>query len=63
MNKKTYVCLGICQAVISQDEYEKGLTACGNDQCQFKAHPFVEGAKCSYCGKNYALSAPHQHKQ
>lgn len=58
---KTYVCLGSDQAVISEEEYNKGLTACGNDHCNFKGNPFVEGDKCEICGKNYSKDKPHKH--
>ncbi len=51
---KTYVCLGSCQAVISQEEYDKGLTKCGASDCTLYQHPFVEGKKDETTGKNVA---------
>lgn len=61
MDKKLYVCLGSDQAMVTEEEYKKGLTKCGGE-CTLKGHPFVEGGKCEICGKNYAASAPHNHK-
>lgn len=48
----TYVCLGACQAVITEEEYNAGLTACGNDTCDLKGQPFVKGHKSEETGKN-----------
>lgn len=50
--EKTYVCLGSCQAVISEEEYEKGLTQCGTEGCSLKGHKFVLGHKSEETGKN-----------
>lgn len=61
MNNQTYVCLGSCQAQISEEEYHKGLTACGNDTCENKGKPFVKGGRCQHCGKNYAEGQEHLH--
>lgn len=61
MNNQNYVCLGSCQAQISEEDYKKGLTACGNDSCNLKEQPLVKGSKCAACGKNYAESQMHQH--
>lgn len=54
---KTYVCLGTCQAVITDKEYKEGLTKCGADVCTMKGHPFVEGKKSEVTGKNEATTA------
>lgn len=51
-NQKTYVCLGTCQAVITEEQYKNGLTKCGADVCTMKGQPFVEGKKSEVTGKN-----------
>lgn len=53
--KKTYVCLGTCQAVIDEDRYNAGLTKCGAKDCTLYDKPFVEGRKSEVTGKNEAL--------
>ena len=50
--QKTYVCLGTCQAVISEEEYKKGLTTCGSAECTMHGKPFVPGKKSPETGKN-----------
>lgn len=61
MKNQTYVCLGSCQAQISEEEYNNGLKACGNDSCENKGRPFAKGDKCADCGKTYSVDQPHQH--
>lgn len=39
---KTYICTGSCGAHITEEEYNKGLTACGTEGCTMHGHPFVE---------------------
>jgi len=51
-NKKTYVCLGTCQAVIDEDRYNEGLTKCGTQSCTMYDEPFVVGKKSEVTGKN-----------
>lgn len=48
----TYVCLGTCQAVISQEQYDNGLTKCGARVCTLKGQQFVKGKKDEVTGKN-----------
>lgn len=50
----TYVCMGACQAVISDEQYKNGLTACGAESCDMKGKPFVKGHKDQASGKNVA---------
>lgn len=50
--QKTYVCLGTCQAVITEEQYNNGLTKCGAEVCTMKGQPFVEGKKNEATGKN-----------
>jgi hypothetical protein len=54
--KKTYVCLGTCQAVISEEQYNEGLTKCGAKGCSLEGHTFVPGKKNEVTGKNEATS-------
>jgi hypothetical protein len=56
-NGKTYVCTGSCQAVISEKQHSEGLTNCGDESCDMKGHPLVEGNKSEETGKN----EPTQH--
>ncbi|MEK7571926.1 MAG: hypothetical protein AAB553_06665 [Patescibacteria group bacterium] len=51
-NQSTYVCLGSCHAVITEDQYKNGLTACGDASCTLHGHPFVKGRKSERTGKN-----------
>lgn len=50
--KHPYVCLGTCQAVISQERYKAGLTKCGAKNCTMYGKPFVVGKKNETTGKN-----------
>lgn len=61
MNNQKYVCLGSCQAVISQDKYDQGLKSCGNDSCELKGKSFAVGDKCEVCRRNYPKAIPHNH--
>jgi hypothetical protein len=55
-NQKTYVCLGTCQAVITEEQYKNGLTNCGAEVCTMKGQPFAEGKKSETTGKNEATT-------
>jgi hypothetical protein len=55
-NQKTYVCLGTCQAVITEEQHKNGLTNCGAEVCTMKGQPFVEGKKSETSGKNEAIT-------
>jgi len=52
--EKTYVCLGSCQAVISEEQHKNGLTKCGAEECTMYGQPFVEGKKSEQTGQNVA---------
>lgn len=54
-DKKTYVCLGSCQAVVSEEKYKNGLTTCGAAECTMHGHPLVVGQKSQETGKNEPL--------
>lgn len=45
MDETVYVCTGTCGAVISQQQYDEGLTQCGADICTLKNHPFEKRKK------------------
>ena len=53
-NQKNYVCLGTCQAVITEEQYKNGLTQCGTETCTLKGHPLVPGRKNPETGKTEA---------
>ncbi len=40
--KKTYMCTGTCKAIITEEEYNNGLTKCGTKECTMYGQPFVE---------------------
>ncbi|HVF69207.1 MAG TPA: hypothetical protein VNA13_01435 [Xanthomonadales bacterium] len=40
--KKSYICTGTCGAVVSEEEYNNGLTVCGAEVCTMKGQPFAE---------------------
>lgn len=61
MSKKQYVCLGDCQALIPEEQYNMGLKVCGNQTCNLKGKSFVRGSKCSECGRNSSEEKPHKH--
>lgn len=52
--QKTYVCLGTCQGVVSEEQYKNGLNKCGAEGCNLKGHPLVEGKKNPMTGKTEA---------
>ena len=56
---KSYVCLGSCQAFISEEEYKNGLIKCGGEGCDLKGVKFVEGKRCKKCGKNFKSGTKH----
>jgi hypothetical protein len=50
----TWVCMGTCQAVISDEKHKNGLVACGADVCTMKGKPFVKGHTSEASGQNVA---------
>lgn len=59
MNNQRYVCLGSCKALITEEVYEGGLKFCGNDACDNKGKPFLNGSKCEKCGVTYSQDENH----
>ena len=51
MNTNVYVCTGGCGAVISQEQFDKGLQACGADGCDHKGIPFEKITYASFLVK------------
>lgn len=54
-DQRTYVCLGTCQAVVSEKQYNEGLNACGTKGCTLEGQHFVVGKKNEITGKNEAI--------
>lgn len=54
---QTYVCLGSCQAEITEEQYKNGLTKCGTKECTMYGQPFVKGKKSEVTGKNEAATS------
>lgn len=52
----TWVCMGTCQAVISEEDHKNGLVNCGAEVCTMKGQPFVKGHKSDVTGKNEAAT-------
>ena len=46
-----YFCTGSCGAVITQEEYEGGLTKCGTQSCNMHQEPFEKGLFCEKSSK------------
>ncbi len=61
MPDDVYVCTGGCGAVITKDQYDKGLTQCGTDGCKNKGIEFEKRLKCSDCSSIYEETSPHNH--
>jgi hypothetical protein len=49
---ETHVCMGTCQAVITDEQYKGGLTKCGAESCTMFRQPFVKGHRDPATGKN-----------
>ncbi|MEX0621886.1 MAG: hypothetical protein WD187_02750 [Candidatus Woykebacteria bacterium] len=56
-----YFCTGTCGAVITQEEYDKGLTACGTQSCTMHKEPLEKGLYCTSCGKRISEDERDQH--
>ena len=48
----SYVCVGTCQAVISDDDYAQGMTKCTDETCYLWGKPFVRGTQGKLTGRN-----------
>lgn len=63
MVETRYFCNGTDQAVVTEEEYNKGKTACGNNTCSLYQHPFEKGFWCTHCGRRITEEevSAHQH--
>ena len=59
MDKTVYICTGGCGAVISSEQYDNGLQACGAEGCTHKGHAFEKRMKCAKCGALYNEGKQH----
>jgi len=59
MDKTVYICTGGCGAIISTEEYDKGLKACGALSCPHKGHEFEKRYQCVKCNKVYKERETH----
>ena len=63
MDKTVYICTGGCGAVISQEQFDGGLTACGTEGCLHKGHTFEKRKQCAVCGAIYKEDEQHRHEK
>lgn len=61
MDESVYVCTGGCGAVITQEQYDGGLKACGAEGCSHHGMPFEKRLQCSICGALYKEEETHAH--
>jgi len=61
MNNVVYVCSGNCQAVISKEQFNNGLTKCGTQSCDMYQKPFEKKEQCDICGKIFSENKIHTH--
>lgn len=45
MKTPIYICKGTCQAEITQEQYDQGITQCGATECTLHGHPFTKMEK------------------
>ena len=62
MNKIVYICVGTCEAEISEEQYKNGLTKCGGEGCSLKGHEFEKRIKCGECGAIFKEEEVHTHQ-
>lgn len=56
-----YFCNGTDQAVVTQEQYNQGLTKCGNESCSLHGQPFEKGLYCTTCGRKITTQEESQH--
>lgn len=58
-----YFCTGSCGAVITEEEFNNGLTQCGTKTCNMHQKPFEKGIYCTTCKKRIqeGEEGDHQH--
>ena len=57
-----YFCTGSCGAVITEEQYNRGLTACGTESCNMYKKPFEKGLYCTTCSKIISEEERGQHQ-
>ena len=55
-NQKTYVCLGTCNGMVTEEQFKSGLNKCSTKGCNLEGHPLVPGKKNPETGKNEATN-------
>lgn len=58
-----WVCAGTCAAVVSNEEYEAGLEACGTKGCSRFGHHFEKRYECDECKALYRKGENHVHEE
>ncbi len=56
-----YICDGICRAVVSLEEFERGKTVCKTEGCDRNGNPLTPGVRCDHCGKTRTLAEQTEH--
>lgn len=59
--KTVYVCEGTCEAKITEEQYNSGLTKCGAEGCSLKGHDFTKMFECELCGAVVRDASTHKH--
>ena len=57
-----YFCTGTCSAVVTQEQYDQGLTKCGDESCNMHDKPFERGSFCVSCEKRIGEEEKKQHQ-
>lgn len=57
-----YFCNGTDQAVVTEEQYNQGLTKCGNESCSMYGQPFEKGLYCTTCQKRIAEDEQGEHQ-
>ncbi|MEX0616350.1 MAG: hypothetical protein WD231_00890 [Candidatus Woykebacteria bacterium] len=57
-----YFCTGTCGAVITEEQYNNGLTHCGTNTCTMHKEPFEKGLYCTTCQKRVSEAEKDQHQ-
>ena len=52
--EKTYVCLGTCNGMVTEEQFKNGQDTCSTKGCTLEGHPLVPGRKNPETGKNEA---------
>lgn len=61
MDKVVYCCTGTCRALVSEEEFLKGVNRCGTEGCTCQGEEFEKRIKCGHCGEIYKEGEAHSH--